>query len=315
MDRRIAGAAAAITVAVAAAAFWNSQTGAEIRSAATPVTPTGVVPAPMFARSFFGTTPDGELGAGQGELVLNQELLRRFDYYLAAVGERNIAEIRIEIERDLERELKPEAARQSKQILGRYLEFKKALVALERSPGINGNAVDTMRARLSAIQAVRGRYFSVQEQQALFADNDARDLQALERQAIQQDASLNPVQKAARLAELDARLTSEQRRDREAPVQHLKLAAAVDAARSQGASDAQIQQIRVESVGSEAAERLAALDKEEADWQRRIGVYLSERAKLLANTQLPEAERQAAVQRLRQERFSELEQKRLGAFE
>lgn len=317
MDRRIAGTAAAIVLALAAASVWyvNSSIVPDESlpgAAATSGVPSGSAP---FARSFAGTQPDGAVAAGNGELQLNPELLQRFDYYLAAVGERSVADIRAEIERDLQRELKPEAAARAKQILARYLDFKQALVQLERTPGINGQSLEAIRERLAAIKAVRSRYFTPLEMEALFGPADAQASQALERLAIQQNAALSAEQKAASLALLDARLTPEQRREREAPVQHLLLAAKVDAAKAQGANEAQIQQLRVETAGEAAAQRLAALDREEADWRQRISAYLAERARLLANTQLAEADRQTAVAQLRQQRFSELEQRRLGAYE
>lgn len=316
MNRRLVGAAAGITLVVAAVSVWYAadrptDPGVEPHAG-------GAAPASAsvpFARSFAGTAPDGAVASANGELLLNDELLRRFDYYLAAVGERKLTEIRAEIERDLERELKPQAAAQAKQILGRYLDYKQALVELERSPGVNGQSLDVIRTRLASIKALRSRFFSRQEEEALFGAADAMASQTLERLAIQQNTALTAEQKAARVAEVDARLTPEQRREREAPLQHLLLAAKVDAAKAQGASDAQIQQIRSESAGPAAAERLAALDREEADWRKRIDAYLAERSKLLANTQLAEVDRQAAVARLRQEKFSELEQRRLGAYE
>lgn len=317
MNLRIAGTAAAVALALAAVTVWyvNSSVAPGEESPGSAVGSGATRGSALFARSFSGTQPDGAVAAGNGELLLNPELLQRFDYYLAAVGERSIADIRAEIERDLQRELKPEAAARAKQILARYLDFKQALVQLERTPGISGQTVEAIRDRLAAIKAVRSRYFTPLEMEALFGPSDAQASLALERLAIQQNNTLSAEQKAASLAQLDARLTPEQRREREAPVQHLLLAAKVDAAKAQGANEAQIQQLRVDTVGEAAAQRLAALDREEADWHQRINAYLAERARLLANTQLAEVDRQAAVAQLRQQRFSELEQRRLGAYE
>ena len=154
MDRRIAGTAAAIVLALAAASVWyvNSSIVPDESlpgAAATSGVPSSSAP---FARSFAGTQPDGAVAAGNGELQLNPELLQRFDYYLAAVGERSVADIRAEIERDLQRELKPEAAARAKQILARYLDFKQALVQLERTPGINGQSLEAIREQLAAIR-------------------------------------------------------------------------------------------------------------------------------------------------------------------
>lgn len=268
-----------------------------------------------FARSFADTRPDGELASGTGELKLSPELLRRFDYYLSAIGERSLADIQAAIERDLVRELKPADAARAKQILAQYLAFKRALADVKQDRALAGQTLDAMRARLATIRQMRSRFFTPVETQALFGDDDTLADLALDRLAIQRDASLNLAQKQARLTELEARLSPQQRAEREAPVQHQTLAAQVDAARARGASDADVQALRAAAVGNEAAERLATLDREEAAWKARIHDYLAERGRVLANPQLAPADRDAALARLRDARFDAQEQLRLPAYE
>ncbi|MEW9897674.1 lipase secretion chaperone [Chitinivorax sp. PXF-14] len=268
-----------------------------------------------FARSFVDTRPDGELAGGNGELKLSPELLRRFDYYLSAIGERSLADIQAAIERDLTRELKPADAARAKHILAQYLAFKRALADVRQDRALGGQTLDAMRVRLASIRQTRSRFFTPTEIQALFGDDDTQADLALDRLAIQRNASLSLAQKQARLAELDARLSPQQRAEREAPVQHQTLAAQVDAARAHGASDADVLALRTAAVGGEAAERLAALDREDAAWKARIHDYLAERSRVLANTQLAPADRDAALARLRDARFDSQEQLRLPAYE
>lgn len=295
------------TVLLVAAAAWSLIPEQTIAQAA------ATKPASAFAPSLSGTRPDGEIAQGKGDLQLNQALLQRFDYYLATVGERPLAEIIAQIGQDLDRELKPTAAKEARRILAQYIQFKQALTTLASNPALAGQNLETMRLRLAAIQSTRSRFFNRQEISALFAEEDLQNNVLLDRLAINQDERLNAAQKAQKQAALDAQLSPAAQQTRAALVQHLSLASQIEAAKQAGASAEQLRQIRSQSVGEEAADRLATLDKEESQWQSKIDTYLAARNNAL-NT-LPSTEQNTAVQKLRDQYFSVQEQKRLGAFE
>jgi lipase chaperone LimK len=298
----------AATVILVAAAAWSLKPDPASHTAPPPAKPSIA-----FAPSLSGTQPDGEIAQGKGDLQLNQALLMRFDYYLSATGERPLAEIMAQIGRDLDHELKPSAAKEARRILAQYLQFKRALGELAKNPALEGQALDTIRLRLTAIQDTRSRYFSRQEIAALFGEEDQQDNLLLERLAISQNAQLSIAQKAQKLAALDVQLSPTAQQARAELVQHLTLASRIDTAKQAGASAEQLHQIRSQSLGEDAANRLAALDKEENQWQNKIETYLAAR-NLALNTQ-PPAEQNTAVQKLRDQYFSVQEQKRLGAFE
>ena len=86
--------------------------------------------------------------------------------------------------------------------------------------------------------------------------------------------------------------------------------------RAQGASQDDIYRMRAAALTPEAAARLAEVDQEEAAWKSRIASYLAERKSTLATSvKLSDAERDTALQQLRQARFTADEQKRLAAYE
>ena len=73
-------------------------------------------PAPAVS-SLAGTTPDGGATATADDaLVLDPALVRLFDYYLTTVGERPIAAIQAQVERDLDGRLAPHARRRTSSI-------------------------------------------------------------------------------------------------------------------------------------------------------------------------------------------------------
>lgn len=306
----VVGIAAGVMVGVAAFFYVDGSTA--------PVTP-GQAVAPvahdLFAASFFGTKPDGQFSLVGDHLQLNGRLLEFFDYYLAALGERSLPEIRKQIEIELDHNLPPLAAAEAKKILDQYLAYRAALVDIDQNRNAGTNVIDSLRQRLAAARDARSRHFSPQQIQALFGSQQLDEEQALARLEIQQDATLTAEQKASRLAQLDTQLTPEQRRQREAPLQHALLEQEVLNARKNGASESQIYQLRAQKIGAEAAERLSTVDKEEAQWRSRIDTYLAEKNTLQNNAQLAPADREQAIQRLRAERFSEQEQLRLSAYE
>lgn len=268
-----------------------------------------------FSPALKGTSPDGNLQVAGDTLTVTEDLRRLFDYYLSTYGQRDIAQIEAEIGRELDGKLPPAAARQAREVLKRYLDYKRALVELEKDPSIAGNSSASLHARLAAMQKVRARFFNAQESLALFGNEERDAVDVLARQEIRDNASLSPAERQAKLAALDAKLPPEALAARQAPVQHLALADAVAAAREKGATPEQVFHIRELSVGAEAAERLAVLDREEEAWRQRIQQYLADRTGILKDAARNDAQKESAIQQLRDARFNADEQRRLSAYE
>jgi lipase chaperone LimK len=267
-----------------------------------------------FVRSLEGTFPDGKLNTQGDALVVDAGLVRMFDYYLSAIGEQPLDAIRAEIEREIDRRLQGRAAEEAKQFLGRYLDYKGALVDAEKDAQNAGNSIAAIRARMAALHEVRARFFSEQESQAIFGLSDADDEDAVARLAISQDATLDEAQKREKLAALDAALPETLRKAREEPVKVLKLEETVAKKRAEGASDDDIYRYRAAAFSPEAAARFADLDREEAAWKARIASYLSQRNQVAAAA-VSEADKQAQIDQLRRSLFTPNEQKRLPAYE
>jgi lipase chaperone LimK len=266
--------------------------------------------APPFVPSMAGTQPDGRLQAPGGDLRIDAELRHLFDYYLSALGEAELPAIRAGIEQELSRRLKPAAAAQARRLLGQYLAYKRALSEVADGEGATApraSLAAAARGRLLAMQSLRRRYFTPAESAGLFGDSDARDQDAIARLAAMDDKTLTPAQRQERLAEADRQLPPELREEREAPLRVLKLEQHVASARAAGASEDEIYRLRASAIDPQAANRLAQLDHEQAEWQRRIAAYRAASVNLAGN--------QAAIQQLRDRLFTPGEQKRLGAYE
>lgn len=73
--------------------------------------------------------------------------------------------------------------------------------------------------------------------------------------------------------------------------------------------------MRENLVGREAAERLAKLDHERAEWQRRVDSWLGEREAILSNTGISKAEKERQIDAARSKLFNEQEQIRVRLLE
>ncbi len=258
-----------------------------------------------FVPSMEGTRPDGQLTVAPGdELVVDAELTRLFDYYLAGQGEKSLAEIRQQTERELERRLKPQAAGQAKRLLDAYWRYKEALAGLEATLPKAAGAAAALRQRMAARQQLRAQFFTAGEIAGLFGFDDAYDQDAVARLEISQDRNLTEPQRQQKLAAHDAALSPALREEREAPRRILMLEESAAAMRARGASEDEVYRMRAASLTAEAATRLADLDREEAAWKARIAAYQARR------TADP-----VALQQLRDELFTQEEQKRLRAYE
>jgi len=224
----------------------------------------GAPPAPAdpnyfaFVRSMEGTRPDGDIRQNASDqLVVNAELAHLFDYYLSAQGEKPLDAIRFEIARELDKRLRPNAAAQARQLLEKYLQYKRALVDVERALPVPKTPLEGAQTRLRTMQRVRHDYFSDEEIAGLFGASDAYDQDALARLEIASDTSLTPQQRAQKLAAFEARQPAAVREEREAPLRVLHLEEAVQQARAKGADDNEIYRMRAAAFSPEAAARLA----------------------------------------------------------
>lgn len=304
---RRSGVVWTLVVGVLAAGFWAMADRQEdeapkvvaLHSAASETT--GLIQA-TAAPSLDGTTPDGALQHSQGAWVPGPDLIRRFDYWLTTYGEKSVEAIKADILNDLRDELSPADLTRASRLLSAYLAYKAELARLTPLPAGTRQA-DALAQQLQATRDVRARHFSATELAGLFGPDDLQDDDTLARLRVMQDRTLSEADKAQRLQALTAQLPPELQAHRTEPVVHLSVSEAVAEARARGASADEVQAIRTQMVGAEAAQRLAKLDAEEAEWQARLDRYLS-----LRQTD------EAAAETYKEAHFKDNEKLRLSAY-
>ena len=268
-----------------------------------------------FAPSLRQTSVDGLAGVANGGVMTKLQLKALFDYYLSTLGERTLDDIRHEILSQLEKRLSGQALEDAQDLLRRYLDYQHALAGLGKGMAGQAQTLDAMAARLQAKQQTRSRYFSTQEITELFGSDDMLDRFVLQRMQIMQRSDLSAADKQKQIAQLEATLPLQQQLWRRQATRHITLAESEQSLLQQGGSARDLQALRTAEVGPEAAERLAAVDRENQAWNAKLAQWKAQRQAIASDAALSPAQREQAELRLQQQLFSETEQRRLLAYQ
>lgn len=269
-------------------------------------------------RSLQGTDVDGEIIIDENKnLVVTNGLRRLFDYFLSARGQETDQDILARIEAYIRARVPQPAQDQAIVILNQYVAYLKHMAGIKQAGGklaenIDINLVIKQKQQVANIQK---KYFDEPTIKAFFGAEAAYDDYNIELFKIQQDSSLTPEQKQA--AELQAlQDISDPQLKSQLLVQqnYSSLFEQTKKLKEQNATPQQIRELRERLVGAEAADRLEQVDKRQAAWQQRVQAYLDERAQI-QNSEMSDYEKQLAIKQIKNSGFTELEQKRLLAYE
>lgn len=263
--------------------------------------------------SLRDTEIDGQLEVdAQGNLVITDQLRHLFDYFFSTVGEQSFEQASSAIRDYLASQLREPALAQALDLLDRYIDYKTELVELERRfPMVT--ELDGLRAREDAVQRLRASLFNAQEHAAFFASEEVYNQFTLERLAILHDPSLDPQDKAERIERLREGLPDELQQLL-VPQLHLTLRQQTQQLLDQGAEPEQLRQLRLNLVGPQATERLEALDRQRSEWDQRLSGFNRERQAIISQPGLADSDKQAAIEALLHEQFSEHERLRVSSL-
>ncbi|MFW2387271.1 MAG: lipase secretion chaperone, partial [Polyangiales bacterium] len=186
-----------------------------------------------------------------------------------------------------------------------YLRYRRAAAELaERS------SADSYFEELKALQSeVFGEHAG-----ALFGRDNRMAEYSIARKAIATHSGLSASEKQERLAELEATLPEPLRELRAVMNRQTEVSNVVEQMRRDGLSEEDVFEYRSDEFGEAAAERLAELDSQRAEWTRRLGDYRAQRNEILARN-LAEGVEEAALEDLRQEHFDGPEVRRVRALD
>ncbi|KFA98570.1 lipase secretion chaperone [Vibrio sp. ER1A] len=225
-----------------------------------------------------------------------------FEYFISGLVDNDTDTIEQRFEhysqqRDGSEQLEPE-------LFEKYMRYKAALAALKR----NGDEATDFQDLHQQILLMQSEFFTADEQERLFDEENLLRELALTKKAIKESAQTPEEYQQRWENELNQLSPELQNSFRNATV--------LTALNDTNAMDTQSQYIAREAlVGSEAAERLMTLDQKRADFDQQFDSYLVARADILNNASFNDAEKVQAINDLREPLFDKNQWRRIEALE
>lgn len=297
-SRRVGiGYALAVAVVLAAGLWWTmapdaapaQSTGGVVLATATPVA-RATPPQPMAA-----VPPAADPAKPLPDSLLSPVLLRVFDDLLGETSAKDKVGRLAEMHGQLRTRMPAGTHARAMGLIDRYIDYREALNRLGTPNPADPQSLARMYGERDRIRAI---YFSDDEVAGLWQDGDPQDRYLLERSRILASTSLDATQRETALREAEARsFPAQELAARRESVQHLDMLGQTAEFEARGVGPQQRYEERVKSYGQEAAQRLGALDQQEAEWQTRLARV----------TEAAPAERERLVNQL----FTEVERRRL----
>ena len=265
---------------------------------------------PRAETSLRGASWDGAVRLdGDGRVIPDLGLRRRFDHALALTGELTLPLIREALAGSLAGEVEPRAVIDAMALFDRYIAYLTAV-----DGDADARAADPNR-RLMALIRLRREHLGEAMAAGFFADEERLARHGIERRQITADVALDEGERRRRLEAVDASLPSALREARADALAAGDLAALDSEMQRRDADAASRHRERAARFGEAAAQRLALLDAQRADWDARVAAYVRERERLRLDMRQADATQQAAFAQLRARHFDEAGQRRIASLE
>ena len=268
-----------------------------------------------------GTEVDGELKVDSaGNLQLNLALRDYLDYFLSAADQAGLETVVEVMLADARGRLPEPALGQFIGLLGDYMDYKRASLALLQQP-LSSAQQSTPAGQLVAMQRafeqlaqLRRTHFSNAATEALFGAEEAYGRYTLDNLVLMAREDLSEQGKALAQERLRAQLPEAMRASEERQAQAQALQIQTDKLWQEGGSEEQVRQVLALTYDPPTVERLLSEQRNERAWQQRYAAYQQELAALQGNG-LSAADQQQEQQRLRQRLFSAEDQHRVETYD
>src|SRR5690554_4275295 len=252
-----------------------------------------------------------------GNLIVNHRIRQLFDYFLTAQGEEPLPILLRRLRAYIHHTLSGDAAIEAEHLLDSYVGYLNDAASIDSSRIAAGQKIDPsqVREQKQQLAAIRASHFDEVANDAFFAEEEAYDRYTLARLELMTDNSLSLDERANRLAELENQLPPALQESLKEVTRYQNLQALTQQWQASDGDTGNLQQIRENVVGREAADRLAKLDQERAEWHRRMDSWQRERAIIQSNSGLSDADKKRQIDAARSRLFNEQEQIRVRALE
>ncbi|MGQ7957161.1 lipase secretion chaperone [Pseudomonas sp. SP16.1] len=279
------------------------------------------MPAALRLPSLAGTEVDGRLQTdAAGNLVLELALRDYFDYFLSAVDHSGLDASIAALLADAGARLQEPALGQMTSLLGDYLDYKRASLALLQQP-LDARQQVEPQAQLQVLQqaferldALRRTHFSAAAQEALFGAEQAYARYTLDRLALQQREDLGEAQRAQLHEQLRQQLPQALRASELRQLQAQEQLARSEQLWREGADEQQVREFLAMTYDPPTVQRLLLEQRRERDWQQRYQAYRTELAGLQGQG-LSAADAAQVQQRLRERLFAADDRHRVETYD
>jgi len=232
-----------------------------------------------------------------GALILDEQALASLNLVVSRLPD-NLTPQDLQKIQNLIKQAQPgEAGEQVAQVLGDYYAFKQAEKEWLKS-GVVTNSLQAAIDQLEKITAMRQNYLGQAVADKLFSEQQQKASLSLQKMAIQQDTELSAQQKDSEMALLNVSYDSTFPDLNEiGDVQVQQLNSDVQSMRLAGATHGDIQTMRVEVLGEQAASQVAAMEQQQQQWDSRYQSYNQEKQPIL-DSALSETDKQQQIEAL-----------------
>jgi len=241
-----------------------------------------------------------------GQLALDDKLIAAFEVLRAEFGATEPAGQLQRAQDALRRALPGAAGERAGALFQTYLGYRQDLDRLMAEAMAAQDEAIAPERLFERMHALRRQHFDADTADALFGMEEAQARYSLEAARIEQDSSLTPAQRQERLEALRKQLPPD------TPALVLEearvddLAAQVATLRERGAAEADVQYLREQRLGIDAAREFAKMEAQQDEWNRRYQLYRQERLQIDAAALSPE-DKEAEIEQLRRKHFHEQE--------
>jgi lipase chaperone LimK len=244
--------------------------------------------------------------ASQSDTELDQSSPRDLlDYFVSGLGEGDLKEIEHHV---ANYEQSANGFLVDGALFDQFVLYKQALAGLEPSVAISSLDYPSLAELNQQILTLQLQFFTPQQQQSLFGEENQLRHLAMEKLRIAgqaSDAADAKLQWQSVVAEQEDYI---QRSEQNADLVNRLYSADGDDEQSRYLA-------RVEMVGEAGAQRLGELDNQRAQFQQTLASYLAQRAQLLADNSLSETQKAQQITALRESSFDAKQWRRVEALE
>ncbi len=255
--------------------------------------PAPTAPSLPAVKSWQGTDIEGDIHLdAAGNVVPDEDLHELFDYLLSASNVLKPEQIRQQLlVVGRQHVLSDPSLNQLDALFARYNAYRQAAAVLP----VDESGLDGMKHSFEARHRLREQTLGPQMADAFFADSEAQDRYQLAVLDVENDKTLSDDERQRRLAALKTDAPADIIAARQPSETLQTLESRTEALRKAGADDSQIESLRIQTVGPEAAARMHALDEENAAWNQRMQALRQVRAQILTDAGIAQTDKQRAI--------------------